>query len=290
MRLLKGTEILKEIKLKAKEKLMRINPIDRPILGMIINGEDYGAMQYATQLEKDCTEMGIGIICVKVTSKNDLSFIFRMIDEFNNMDDVTEILIQSPLPDKFKDYEKDIFDSVSDIKLIDKPYWKMDLLNEITWPGTPYGIYLLLHHYNIDLKGKKVVVIGRSKTVGMPLSMILTSKDATVTTCHSKTGLINLKQYCDNADIIISAAGSPNLIDEYFNLNENQVIIDVGCNLSNGKLCGDVDFDNVAEKVGAITPVPGGVGPMTRAAIITQIMLNYNEKWCVLKSGLNASE
>ena len=99
------------------------------------------------------------------------------------------------------------------------------------------------------------------------------TNDATVTLCHSATGINNIREYCKNADIIISAAGCPNLIDDSFELNDQQIIIDVGCNLVNSKLCGDVHFERVAEKVGAITPVPGGVGPMTRAAILTQIMI-----------------
>lgn len=274
MKLLKGTDILKDIKLKINKQLTSINPIDRPGLAMIINEDNYGAVQYAHQLQKDCNDVGIGWFSAKISSKTDPEFIYRMIDDFNTNNDITAILVQCPLPDRFKDIEKDVINMVDDNKLIDRPFWKMNLDNERTWPGTPYGIYLLLNYYNIDLARKRVNVIGRSKTVGMPLSMILTSKDATVSICHSKSGVNTVREYCENVDIIISAAGCPNLINHTFNLNKSQIVIDVGCNVSNGKLCGDVDYDYASKIVKAITPVPGGVGPMTRAAILTQIMTN----------------
>ncbi len=275
MKILKGKEFLDNIKKDIHSKLLNIAPINRPSIAILINEDDYGSLQYARQLTKDCNEVGIGVISVKINSNTNIDFIYRTITDFNYMEDVAAIMIQHPLPKTLSKCENEIIDSVDSNKLIDAPFWKMKLDSRKTWPGTPHGVYLMLtDYYKSDLTGKKVVVIGRSKTVGMPLSMILTYNGATVTNCHSKTGMNNIREYCKSADIIISAAGSPGLIDNTFTLNENQVIIDVGCNQVDGKLCGDVKFDDIAHIVEAITPVPGGVGPMTRAAILSSIIMN----------------
>ena len=273
MKLLKGGELLTSVKEMIRKGLLGMHPLKRPGFAIVINEDDYGSLQYANQLIKDCNDVGINVFSVRVNKSADEMFIYRAIDDFNTMEDVTAIMVQHPLPEQFREMEKDIINMIDAKKIVDAPFWRMDLDIQHTWPGTPYGIYLMLKsHLNGEFNGKKIVVIGRSKTVGMPLSMILTYYGATVTTCHSKTGIDNIREYCKNADIIISAAGCPNLIDDSFELNEHQTIIDVGCNMLNGKLCGDVSFNQVAEKVGAITPVPGGVGPMTRLAILTEII------------------
>lgn len=273
MKLLEGAKILLNKKNAIREFLNSENDSNIPGLGIIIREDDYGSLQYAKQLIKDCEYTGIKCVSENINSNTDINVIFNIIDTFNENESITSILLQFPLPENLKEYEKEIVNRIDSRKIIDAPFWKMDLSREDTWPGTPYGIYLLLKYYDIDIRGKLITVIGRSKTVGTPLSLILTHNDATVTTCHSMTGINNIREYCKNADIVISAAGCPNLIDDSFELNDRQIIIDVGCNSVDGKLCGDVYFDRVAEKVDAITPVPGGVGPMTRAAILTQIMI-----------------
>ena len=271
MKLLKGTNILNDKKNEIRNLFSSITKF-KPGLGIIINEDDYGSLQYAKQLIKDCDEVGINVFSTRVNKLTDETSIYHMIDVFNHMEDVTSIMIQHPLPEQFREMEKDIINMVDIRKLIDAPYWRMDLDQEHTWPGTPYGIYLLLKYYGIDIDGKHVTIIGRSKTVGMPLSMILTYKNMTVTICHSKSSHDDIIRACENSQIIISAAGCPDLLDESFNYSKDQIIIDVGCNMVNNKLHGDVKFDYVADKVGAITPVPGGIGPMTRTAILTQIM------------------
>lgn len=276
MELLKGSDILKETKTAISGLLETIIYEERPSLALFINSVDSGCAQYARQIEKDCKDTNINFIPFDLANENvTLRSIYQAIDEYNKRKDVTTIMVQFPLPEKFKGYEKKIINVINPHKLIDSPYWKMDLSDTTTWPGTPYGVYLLLSKYDIRVEGKRVTVIGRSDTVGLPLSMILIRGGATVTTCNSKTSTEALHDIIASSDIIISAAGKAQLLDDTFEYNKNQVIVDVGCNFLDGKLCGDVDFDKVADKVKAVSPVPGGAGPMTRVAILSQIMNKY---------------
>lgn len=148
---------------------------------------------------------------------------------------------------------------------------------EALLPCTPHGVMKMFEYYNIDLTGKKAVVIGRSNIVGKPMAALLQAANATVTVCHTKTK--NVSEYCRNADIIVVATGKPNsLTDDMLLYINGTIVIDVGINRVNGKLCGDVDFENVKKIAGAITPVPGGVGPLTVAMLMSNTVEAYKRQ------------
>ena len=193
------------------------------------------------------------------------------IEELNSDKNVNAILVQMPLPKHINPLK--IIETISPQKDVDcfHPYNVGNISigkKSYVYPCTPKGIIRLLEYYDIKIEGKHAVVIGRSNIVGRPLSQMLINENATVTLCHSKTK--NLSEITKTADILISAVGKPNLVTENM-VKDGVVIIDVGMNrLENGKLCGDVDFENVKDKASYITPVPGGVGPMT----ICSLMVN----------------
>lgn len=183
-------------------------------------------------------------------------------------------MVQLPLPkniDKDKvinkiDYRKDV-DGLTSIN-----NGKLFSLQDGLFPCTSLGVIELINRYNIDVKGKNVVIVGRSNLVGKPLSMMLLNMDANVTICHSKT--INLEMYTKNADILIVAIGKAKFIDASM-IKSNSIIIDVGINIDNNSICGDVDYDSVIDKVKSITPVPGGVGTLTIAMLAKNILKAY---------------
>ena len=195
-----------------------------------------------------------------------------LIDELNTDPDVTGFIVQVPLPGELQKHVPQIIRAIDPKKDIDGfgayNLGKMFLSQEFEHlpPATPAGIIAMLDHYKIPVAGKHVVVVGRSNTVGKPIGIMLLNRDATVTLCHSKTA--NLAEITKQADILIAAVGRRNLITAAM-VKDGVVVIDVGMNKNDeGKLCGDVDFDEVSKKASAITPVPGGVGPMTVAALI----------------------
>ena len=272
--LLNGKElsdkIKNEIKLKSKNYLIK------PTLAVIQIGDDEASNIYINSKRKSCENVGINFIHAKFNEDSTEQEIINKIIEFNNDNYINGILIQLPLPKKFDTYKllnlinknKDV-DGLTDIN--------MGLLfkdNNNLIPCTPQGIIRLLEEYNIDLLGKHAVIVGRSNLVGKPLAMLMLQKGATVTICHSKT--IDLKQYTRQADILICAVGKKNLITKDM-VKENAVVIDVGINRVDGKLYGDVDFDNVKDIASFITPVPGGVGPMTVAMLLFNVLKNYEK-------------
>ena len=192
-----------------------------------------------------------------------------MVEKFNNDDKIHGILVQLPLPKQVD--EKKVLRAIKAEKDVDgfHPY-NVGLLNigeDCLMPCTPLGVMNMMKDYGINLSGKNAVVIGRSNIVGKPMAAMLTKANATVTICHSKTE--NIKEICKKADIIVAAIGKAKFVTEDF-IKDGAVVIDVGMNRVDGKLCGDVDFENVKDKCSFITPVPGGVGPMT----ITTLMEN----------------
>ncbi len=236
-------------------------------LAVIVVGDDPASAVYVRNKEKACAECGIKTTTYKydAISEKDLK---ELLVELSIDDDVTGILIQLPLPDYLD--QRTILDSVPACKDVDafSFYNEAEMYIDTSnakMPCTPYGIIALLIHYGIGVSGKHVVIVGRSKIVGKPLAMIMLEMDATVTVCHSKTA--NLSAHTKMADILISAAGKPNLITADM-VKPGAVVVDVGINRVDGKLCGDVDFEHVKEVADYITPVPGGVGPMTIAGLI----------------------
>ena len=272
--LLNGKElsdkIKNEIKLKSKNYLIK------PTLAVIQIGDDEASNIYINSKRKSCENVGINFIHAKFNEDSTEQEIINKIIEFNNDNYINGILIQLPLPKKFDTYKllnlinknKDV-DGLTDIN--------MGLLfkdNNNLIPCTPQGIIRLLEEYNIDLLGKHAVIVGRSNLVGKPLAMLLLQSGATVTICHSKT--VDLKQYTKQADILICAVGKKDLITKDM-VKENAVVVDVGMNRVDGKLYGDVDFENIKDIASYITPVPGGVGPMTVAMLLSNVLKNYEK-------------
>lgn len=268
-----GREVAKKIKEELKEKVNELKEKGiYPKLAVIMIGKDKASEIYVRNKSRDCDYVGIEYEEFFLEENITMETLLNLIDELNKRDDIHGILLQSPIPEHLDirkafnkiDYRKDVdgFNPINVGKL---------LIGEDTFiPCTPLGVIKLLEQYNIQIEGKNAVVIGRSNIVGKPLSQYLLNKDATVTVCHSKTK--NLKEITSKADILISAVGKPKVITRDM-VKENAVIIDVGINRTpDGKIVGDVDYDNLLDKVSYITPVPGGVGQMTRAMLINNII------------------
>ena len=237
-------------------------------LAVVIVGDNPASRVYVNNKRKDCAECGITSLeyaLAEDTSEQDL---LNLIDELNTRDDVNGILVQLPLPKHID--ESKVINSISPNKDVDafhpENVGHIMLGDGKFLPCTPAGVMELLAYYNIEVAGKDCVVIGRSNIVGKPMAMLLLQKNATVTICHSKTR--DLAEKTRNADIIVAAVGRANFVTADM-VKEGAVVIDVGINrMDDGKLRGDVDYEAVAEKASFITPVPGGVGPMTRAVLM----------------------
>lgn len=241
-----------------------------PGLAVILVGEDPASHTYVANKEKACKELGIYSKLIKLPEDTTEEDLLAQIKQLNEASEVDGILVQLPLPKQIN--EQKVIETISPLKDVDgfhpNSVGKMLLGQETFLPCTPHGIMKLLEYSNIEVAGKHAVVIGRSHIVGVPMGQLLLQHDATVTYCHSKTK--NLQEMTKQADILVVAIGRAKMITADY-IKEGAVVIDVGMNRDeNNHLCGDVDFDSVVEKTSAITPVPGGVGPMT----ITMLMYN----------------
>lgn len=245
-----------------------------PTLCVIQVGDDEASNVYINQKRKMCNDIGYNFIHEKYDDSITEEELLKNIDRFNSNDNIDAVLVQMPLPSGIN--EKNIQNAVSKYKDVDglNDSNIIDLINgrDALYPCTACGVVSLLDKYEVTLEGSNVVIVGRSSLVGMPLFHMLENRNATVTLCHSKTR--NLADITKNADIIISATGVKGLIKEDM-VGDNTVIVDVGITRENGKLYGDVDFDNVSKKASLITPVPGGVGPMTIASLAQNILKAY---------------
>ena len=245
-----------------------------PTLCVIQVGDDEASNVYINQKRKMCNEIGYNFIHEKYDDSITEEELLKNIDRFNSNNNIDAILVQMPLPSRIN--KKNIQNAVSKYKDVDglNDNNIIDLINgrDALYPCTACGIVSLLDKYGVTLEGSNVVIVGRSSLVGMPLFHMLENRNATVTLCHSKTR--NLQAITKNADIIISATGVKGLIKEDM-VGDNTVIIDVGITRENGKLYGDVDFDSVSKKASLITPVPGGVGPMTIASLAQNVLKAY---------------
>ena len=235
-------------------------------------GEDPASKIYVRNKSKACEELGIEY--EEFLLKEDITQqeLIKLINELNSREDVHGILLQSPIPQHLDINEA--FRTIAPEKDVDgfNPVnvGKLVLGQETFISCTPFGVIKMLEEYNIEIEGKNAVVIGRSNIVGKPMLQCLLNKHATVTICHSKTK--NLKELTKKADILVAAIGKPKFVTEDM-VKPGAVVIDVGINRDeNGKVCGDVDFENVKNIAGYITPVPGGVGPMTIAMLMTNIV------------------
>ena len=246
----------------------------KPWLAVIQIGNDEASNVYISAKQKACSEVGIYLKHIKFDEDSREIEIINKIIELNNDEYVHGILLQLPIPEKFN--EEKLINYISRNKdvdgLTDINVGKLINNKKCLVSCTPQGIIKLLEESGVSIPGKNVVIVGRSKLVGKPLISLFLNNDATVTVCHSKTN--NLKEFTKNADILVVAVGKKYLITEDM-VKKDSVVIDVGINRIDGKLYGDVDYENVKNKVSLITPVPGGVGPMTVAMLLCNVNTVY---------------
>ena len=272
-----GKELAKEIKAKIKAELDDIKRIYNvnPTVASILVGDNQASQVYLNSQIKSYQDLGIGVQKYFFNEEISEAYLLNLIDKLNKDTEVDGIMINLPLPSQINATK--VLNSVKLIKDIDG--FKAENLgllfqnNEgFTSPSTPAGIMALIEKYNIDLEGKDVVVVGSSNIVGKPIAALILNSRGTVTICNIYTK--NLAEKTKNADILISAVGKAKLITEDM-VKEGAVVIDVGINRVNGKLEGDVDFENVQKKASHITPVPGGVGALTVAMLLSNILKSF---------------
>lgn len=268
-----GKELAKKIREGLKEEVVALKEKGiSPKLAVIMVGDNPASKVYVRNKSKACNDVGIEYEEFLLDRNTSMKELLNVIEDLNKREDIHGILLQSPIPDGLDiykafetiDYRKDV-DGFNPINI-----GRLALNRQTFISCTPYGIIKMLEEYNINLKGANVVVLGRSNIVGKPLVQCLLNKDATVTICHSKTK--NIEDVTKNADVLISAIGQPKFVKENM-VKENAVIIDVGINRTEEGLIGDVDYENVINKVSHITPVPGGVGPMTIAMLLNNVII-----------------
>ena len=264
-----GKKISKEIKEELQKEMAELKAGGgERCLAVIQVGNDPASSVYVRNKKKACEYVGIKSVSYELPGETTEAELTELIGQLNKRSDVNGILVQLPLPEQID--EDRILLSIAPEKDVDG-FHPVNVGNlSIGRPGyvscTPAGVIQLLKRSDIPIEGKECVVLGRSNIVGKPMAMLLLGENGTVTICHSRT--VNLKEITRRADILVVAVGKPGFVDESF-VKEGAVVIDVGIHRNEeGKLCGDVDLDSVAPKAGAVTPVPGGVGPMTIAMLM----------------------
>lgn len=267
----------KETARKTRESLkLEVNNLKEkginPKLAVIMVGNNSASQIYVRNKSKVCNEIGIEFEEYLLPEETKQEELITLIEGLNNKEDINGILLQSPIPSNLDINEA--FRKISPEKDVDgfNPVnvGKLVLGQDTFVSCTPFGVLKILEEYNIDIEGKHAVVIGRSNIVGKPMSQCLLNKNATVTICHSKTK--DLARITSQADILVAAIGKPCFVTEEM-VKEGAVVIDVGINRTpEGKIKGDVDFENVSKRVSYITPVPGGVGPMTIAMLMNNVV------------------
>lgn len=270
MTLLDGKALSEKIKNQIKEEVKQLKKEKNitPGLAVVLVGKDPASSTYVANKAKSCENAGIYSVVHKLEENTTQNELLDIIDALNKDKNLDGILVQLPLPKQIN--TSVILEAIHPSKDVDgfHPYNVGRMISNLDafLPATPFGIMKIFEEYKITLSGKNVVVIGSSDIVGKPISSLLINEKSTVTVCNSKTK--NLNFYTLNADIIIVAAGVPKLLTNEM-VKENAIVIDVGINrLENGKLVGDCDFENLQNKCSYITPVPGGVGPMTIAMLL----------------------
>lgn len=267
-RLIDGKVISAAVKERVKNEVAQLNEKGITVgLAVIIVGEDPASKIYVANKKKACEALGIISEEYALPESTTEKELLALIDTLNAKKSINGILCQLPLPRHLD--EKRIINAISPEKDVDAFHpvnvGRIMIGDYDFVPCTPAGIMEMLAYENIETEGKRCVVIGRSNIVGKPMAMLLLHKNGTVTICHSKTR--NLKEICLGADILVAAVGKAKFVTADM-VKEGAVVIDVGMNRENGRLCGDVDFEAVKDKASAITPVPGGVGPMTIAMLM----------------------
>lgn len=257
-----------EIKKGIEEKIN--SGCQPPCMANILVGNDGGSVYYVNNQNKLCSKLGVKVKSISLDENISEDELVSVIEELNNDKEVGGIILQLPLPKVLNEayitskicYKKDI-DGLSSVST--GRFYKGE---KSFIPCTPKGIIELIKSANIDIEGKRAVVLGRSNIVGKPVAQLLINENATVTICHSKTK--NLKEICREADILVSAIGKPGFVTKEY-VKEGAVVIDVGTTMVDGKIKGDVCFDEVVEKAAFVTPVPGGVGAMTTTMLLKNL-------------------
>lgn len=286
MQILDGIKLAKEIKQEIKESVeLAVSQGKRkPHLAAVLVGNDGASQTYVHNKIKDCQEVGFESSLVKLPNTVSQTELLEVIHQLNTQENLDGFIVQLPLPDQID--QEEIIEAINPKRDVDgfhpTNFGKMALDMSTFLPATPFGILEMLDRYNIPTRGKHAVIIGRSRIVGRPMSILMGRKDfpgnSTVTLTHSNTE--NLAYYTNHADIVITALGVPGFLTADM-VKEGAVVIDVGITRVDDdsekgyKLVGDVDFENVKQKASWITPVPGGVGPMTRAMLLKNTLLAY---------------
>ncbi|MHA1230781.1 MAG: bifunctional methylenetetrahydrofolate dehydrogenase/methenyltetrahydrofolate cyclohydrolase FolD [Candidatus Helarchaeota archaeon] len=276
MIILDGKSLAERIRAKIKTEIIELKDTTNksPGLATILVGDDPASQIYVRIKQKACEDVGINSKVIKLPNNITSDELTKIIHQLNEDESIHGILLQLPLPPHLN---ANNFMSIIDVnKDVDgfHPFNSGNLLigSSTFIPCTPKGILSLLDEYKIKIKGRDIVIINHSNILGKPLALLLLNRDATVSVCHEFTN--DLIKYTRNADIIVIGIGKPKFLKKEM-IKENATIIDVGISRINGKIYGDVDFEDVKDKVNAITPVPGGVGPMTVASLLENTLLAF---------------
>ncbi len=269
-------KIREEIRLQIEDYLSR--GFRRPGLAVILVGDDPASQIYVKNKIKACRKVGIVSFLYQLGVRTTTQELLDLIAELNSREEVDGILVQLPLPEGID--QREVILSINPSKDVDGFHPEnmgklVARMEEGFIPCTPLGIDLLLRHYGIDVRGKDVVIVGAGFIVGRPLALLMLWRDATVTVCHIHTK--DIRKFTRSAEVLVSATGVPGLIREDM-VAEGAVVIDVGISRVEGKIVGDVDFEGVKHKVSAITPVPGGVGPMTVTGLLLNTLKAYRRR------------
>lgn len=276
MQIINGKAIAAGLRAELKAKTQQLAQTGkRPGLAVIIVGDDPASRVYVNNKKKACAEIGFYSEEYALPGSATTEQLLLLINELNARSDINGILCQLPLPKGID--EKAVLLAISPEKDVDafhpENVGHIMIGDYALLPCTPAGVMYLLRQAGVELTGKRAVVIGRSNIVGKPMALLLLQQNATVTVCHSRTQ--NLPQMVQEADVVVAAIGKPKFITKNY-IKPGAVVIDVGMNRDeNGKLCGDVDFESVAPVCSAITPVPGGVGPMTIAMLMQNTLTAF---------------
>lgn len=285
MQILNGNEVAKQIKLEIKVEVETLvaNGSKKPHLAAILVGNDGASMTYVAAKAKDCEQVGFDSTVLRFDASITEAELLNEVEKINNNPEIDGLIVQLPLPKHIN--EKKVTETIKWQKDVDgfHPYNVGLMFKGLPCylPATPFGIIKLLEHYKIETTGKNCVVIGRSDIVGKPMSALMINKNCTVTICHSKT--VDINSFTQKADILIAAVGIPNYVKAEM-VKQGAVVIDVGITRVDDssekgyKLVGDVDFENVSKVASYITPVPGGVGPMTRVGLLLNTLLAIKAK------------
>jgi methylenetetrahydrofolate dehydrogenase (NADP+)/methenyltetrahydrofolate cyclohydrolase len=280
-KLINGSRLSKKIKAELKKKVDQMET--KPGLAVVLVGDNPASEIYVSHKEKACNQ--VGFYSRKVELDKDISEekLFATLNELNQEKQIDGILVQLPLPDHLSHLEEKVLNSINPDKDVDGFHpanvgnlfsAKGGVPDDIFIPATPKGILTMVQEYGLEIEGKEVVVIGRSNLVGKPVGMLFLLENGTVTVCHSRTK--DLTAHTKRADILIAAVGRPEFVKAE-QVKEGAVVIDVGIHRTDDGLVGDVAFEEVKEKAKAITPVPGGVGPMTIASLLENTMIAHQK-------------